>query len=63
MVFSITTLSNSWPFVNRITKFRWRYCHVLVDNRPISLYYLNRRVILNFTTYLAITQPTQERKV
>lgn len=61
MVFSITTLSNLRLFVNCLTKFHWRCCYVLVDKKQVSLYYFNRRVIQNITTYL-YQQHNQDKK-
>lgn len=63
MVFSITTLSNTGLFVNNLKIFHWECCYVLVDKTQVSLYYFNRRVKQNPTTYLSKVQPTQERKV
>ena len=63
MAFSTTTLPNTCLFVNNLKFFHWECCYVLVDNRPVSLYYFNRCVKQNRTTYLSRVQPTQERKV
>lgn len=59
VTFSINTLSNLQPFVN---KNPWINRYIFIDNRSVSLYYLNRRVILIFTTYIMSTQTRRHKK-